>query len=109
MNIDYKIIGKRIKQARMNKHKTQEDLAEYLEVSNSYVSRIERGTTKISLELLVKVCNHLDIEPSYVLTGSVSSSNDYLRNDIVNMLKDCSSEKIKLIVEVIKPIIEYKK
>lgn len=109
MNIDYKIIGNRIKQARMNKHKTQEDLAEYLEVSNSYISRIERGTTKLNLELLVKICAYLDIDPSYVITGSVYSSNDYLRNDIVDMLKGCSSEKIKLIVKVIKPIIEFEK
>lgn len=98
MNIDYKIIGKRIKQARKDINKTQEDLAEYLEVSNSYVSRIERGTTKISLELLVKICSYLNISPSYVLTGSIYSSDDYLRNDIVNMLKGCSSDKIKLIV-----------
>jgi transcriptional regulator with XRE-family HTH domain len=109
MNIDYKIIGKRIKQARKDINKTQEDLAEFLEVSNSYVSRIERGTTKLSLELLVKICTHLNVSPSYVLTGSISSSDDYLRNDIVDMLKGCSSEKIKLIVEVIKPIIEYDK
>lgn len=109
MNIDYKTIGKRIKQARKNNHKTQDDLAEILEVSNSYISRIERGTTKLSLELLVKICTYLNIEPSYVLTGSIYSSNDYLRNDIVDMLKDCSSEKIKLIVDVIKPIIQYKK
>lgn len=109
MNIDYNVIGKRIKQARKDNKKTQEDLAEYLEVSNSYISRIERGTTKLSLELLVKICTYLSISPSYLLTGSIYSSNDYLRNDVVNMLKECSSEKIKLIVEVIKPILEYDK
>ena len=109
MNIDYKVIGKRIKQARKYNNKTQEDLAECLEVSNSYISRIERGTTKLSLELLIKICTYLNIEPAYVLTGSISSSDDYLRNDIVDMLKGCSSEKIKLITEVIKPIIKYNK
>lgn len=109
MNIDYKLIGKRIKQARKDMNKTQDDLAEILEVSNSYISRIERGTTKLSLELLIKISTFLDIEPSYILTGSISSSDDYLRNDIVDMLKGCSSDKIKLIVEVIKPIIEYEK
>lgn len=109
MNIDYKIIGQRIKQARKENNKTQETLAEYLEVSNSYISRIERGTTKLSLELLIKICTYLNIDPSYVLTGSIYSSNEYLRNDIIDMLKCCSPEKIKLIAEVIKPIIKYEK
>ncbi|MDR3594159.1 helix-turn-helix transcriptional regulator [Clostridium sp.] len=109
MNIDYTVIGKRIKQARKENNKTQENLAEHLEVSNSYISRIERGTTKLSLELLVRICTYLNIDPSYVLTGSISSSHDYLRNDIVDMLNGCSSEKIKLITEVIKPIIKYNK
>ena len=109
MNIDYNVIGKRIKQARKDNNKTQEDLAEFLNISNSYISRIERGTTKLSLELLIKICTYLNVEPSYVLTGSIYSSDDYLRNDVVDMLKGCSSEKIKLIVEVIKPIIKYNK
>lgn len=104
MNIDYNVICKRIKQARKDNNKTQDDLAEILYVSNSYISRIEIVTAKLILELLVRICTYLNISPSHVLTGSISSSDDYLRNDIVNMLKRCSSDNIKLIVEVIKPI-----
>lgn len=67
MNIDYKVIGNRIKQARKTTIKLKRILPNILEVSNSYVSRIERGTTKLSLELLVKICAYLNISPSYML------------------------------------------
>lgn len=109
MNIDYAIIGKRIKDVRKNKNKTQENLAEFLDVSTVYVSRIERGTTKVNLETLIKICEFLDVSPAYILTGSICSSEDYLRNEITDMLIGCSPEKIRLIADVIKPIIEYTK
>ena len=52
MNIDYKLIGSRIKLERTKKGLTQEKLAELLDVSIGYISQVERGITKISLELL---------------------------------------------------------
>lgn len=107
MNIDYDVIGKRIKDIRKGKNKTQEKLAEFLDVSTVYVSRIERGTTKVNLETLIKICEFLSVSPSYILTGSICSSDDYLRNEITEMLVGCSPEKIRLIVDVIKPIIDY--
>ena len=55
MNIDYKLVGERIKRARKSKGITQENMAERLNVSIGYVSQVERGVTKISLDLLVAI------------------------------------------------------
>ena len=46
MSIDYKLLGERIKQQRRIKGTTQENFAEYLNVSVGYISQIERGITK---------------------------------------------------------------
>jgi len=108
MNIDYKIIGNRITKGRKLKNYTQENLAEYLGVSVSFVSRIERGATKLSLETLAKICTILDTSPSYILTGVVSSTDDYLKGEIADMLKDCSPSKIRLIADIIQSIVEFK-
>ncbi len=40
MALDYNIIGERLKQARINKKLTQEKLAEQLDVSVAFLSRI---------------------------------------------------------------------
>ena len=58
MNIDYKLIGERIKRMRKSNGITQEILAERLNVSIGYVSQVERGITKIS---------HIDVNELTVL------------------------------------------
>ena len=50
MALNYSIIGMRLKQARIDKKLTQEKLAEELDVSVAYVSRVERGSTEIGLK-----------------------------------------------------------
>lgn len=55
MNLDYTLIGLRIKNYRNQQNITQNQLSEMLDVSNVYISKIERGTTKINLEMLYKI------------------------------------------------------
>lgn len=60
MGFDYSVIGKRIKQAREKRGITQEKLAEALDVSNAYISKIERGKTPINLDRLSEICAVLE-------------------------------------------------
>jgi len=108
LSFDYKIIGSRIKSARERRGLTQEKLAEELEVSNVFISKIERGKTPISLDRLSELCHVLEESPEYILNGANRSSEDYLRNEIMEMLVGCSAEKVRLISQVIKPIIDYR-
>ena len=59
MHIDYKLIGERIKKIRKACGLTQEILAEKLNVSIGYISQVERGITKISLDLLAAISSIL--------------------------------------------------
>lgn len=67
MALDYNIIGQRIKKARQNKHLTQEDLAEKLDVSVAFLSRIERGSSHINLKRLNQICDILNITEGQIL------------------------------------------
>lgn len=108
MSFDYSIIGNRIRRAREDKGITQETLAESMEVSNAYISKIERGRTPVNLENLDKICTVLETSTDYILRGTNTTTEDYMRSEIIDMLEGCSPEKIKLIALVIKPILEYK-
>ena len=44
MALDYSVIGQRIKQARLAKNLTQEDLAEQIDISVAFLSRVEEET-----------------------------------------------------------------
>lgn len=56
MALDYNIIGERIKLSRTKAKLTQEKLAEKLEVSVPYLSRIECGDSHINLKRLNQIC-----------------------------------------------------
>jgi len=106
MALDYNIIGSRIKQARLAKNYTQEDLAEKIDISVAFLSRVERGNSHINLKRLNQICNLLDVSESYVLTGASSNSQNYLDKEFAELLKNCSPEKQRLIYNVAKTIAE---
>ena len=105
MGLDYTIIGERLKKARLAKSLTQEQLAEKIDVSVAFLSRAERGDVKINLSRISQLCDLLDISISTVLTGTISNSKDYLTEDFSNLLKNCPPEKLKLIYDISKVII----
>ena len=100
MAIDYTVIGSRLKKARKEKHLTQEDLSEKIDVSIAFLSRIERGSSQINLKRLTQICE--------VLNGTSFQSNKYLASEFSDLLKSCSSEKQKLIYDIAKVISESK-
>ena len=106
MAIDYNIIGARIKEARLAKNLTQEDLSEKLDISVAFLSRVERGNSHINLKRLNQVCEILDISEGYLLNGVSSNQNNYLEEDFAKLLKSCSPEKQKMIYNVAKTIAE---
>lgn len=108
MALDYSIIGERLKKARTAKKITQEQLAEKLDVSVAFVSRAERGNVKINLARITQICDILDVSISNILTGTGSKSKDYLTDDFSHLLKDCPPEKLKLIYDIAKVIINQK-
>lgn len=98
--IDYKLIGSRIHKARKEKNMTQEVLAEKLDVSVAFLSRVERGSTEINLKRIAQICELLNVTEGYILNGTSSNSKSYLDNDFSALLKNCPKEKLKLIYDV---------
>lgn len=106
MAIDYTVIGSRIREARLAKNMTQEDLADKIDISVAFLSRVERGNSHINLKRLNQVCNLLDVSEGYLLTGAASDSETYLDKEFTELLKSVSPEKQKLIYNVAKTIAE---
>lgn len=108
MALDYNIIGSRIRQARLAKNYTQEDLAEKIDISVAFLSRVERGDSHLNLKRLNQICGLLDVTEAYVLNGASNNSENYLDKEFAELLKNCSPEKQKLIYNVAKTIAESK-
>ena len=106
MALDYNIIGERLKKARIDKNMTQEKLAEQIDVSVAFLSRVERGTSHINLKRLTQICEILGVSEGSILNGVSSNSDNYLASEFNNILNSVSSDKQKLFYKIAKVISE---
>lgn len=94
MPINYELLGKRIKTARKAAKKTQDQSAEYLSVSVSYISQVERGVTKISLDTLSLLAPFIEADMAMLITGVAVEDKLYMLDEIsVNAADLCPKER----------------
>ncbi len=112
MNIDYKLIGKRIKVKREQRNITQMELAERADLSVPYISHIETGSKKVSLNALIRIANALSISPNDLLLDHITLITDSVDSEFAQILIDCTDNQKKFLIDIlhsIKPIIQLKK
>lgn len=106
MSVDFVLIGSRIKAERKSIGKTQEWLAEQIDVSVGYISQIERGITKISLETLAEICTVLNSDMAFLVAGSAKKQNEYLKDEINEKFSRLSERDKQLVISLIESMIE---
>lgn len=106
--INYKLIGQRIRKARLRNSLTQETLAEKIKVSTEYFSKIECGKVKVNLQRLAQISNILDEKTEYLIAGTVLESSDYLREEFLSVLKTLPSGRADAILKIAKIVSEIK-
>ncbi len=106
MNVDYALIGSRIKSKRRDKRMTQEMMAEALDVSVGYVSQVERGVTKISLDLLAEISGLLDCDISFFVSGTATGERGYLKDEFSEKFERLSKKQRRIAVEIIDVLIK---
>lgn len=112
MNLNYELIGIRIKNMRLSQKLTQEELAEICDISPQHVSHIENSGTKLSLPCLVSICNALKTTPNDILMDSVENNTPQLFNEVAAVFSGCSSEEMYLMLsqaENLKKALKLKK
>ena len=72
--MDYIGLGRRIRKLRQQQHWTQEELADHVGISISFLGHIERGSRKASMETLVSIANAFSVSVDYLLADSLALS-----------------------------------
>ena len=91
-DIDEKF-GKVLREFRIKKGLTQEQLSEKLGISLKYISRIENGNNGIKTQTLLKYINILGFSPNIIYKDFIE--NEDLKNDIELTEMICSLPKGK--------------
>lgn len=101
--MDYKKLGKRIREERLRLNLTQEHLSEEIGISTAYLGQIERGERNITLDKLITLTNRLGVTVDFLLNDYVTVANEDLYQKIMLQLFDGRSTKEKeLAVNIVK-------
>lgn len=101
MNIKYDKIGLRLAKRRKELKYTQPQLAEIVGVSKNHISQFENGGS-VSLEVLLDLCDALNITPDYLLLGTI---RDTPTNDFIDLVKLCDDYEISILCDTAKSLI----
>ena len=93
--MDYKKLGKRIREERLRLNLTQEHLSEEIGISTAYLGQIERGERNITLDKLITLTNRLGVTVDFLLSDYVTVANEDLYQKIMLQLFDGRSKKEK--------------
>lgn len=81
-------IGIIIRLARLRKQLSQFQLGNEVDLTKDYVGIIERGRTNPTIEVIVKICNFLDIELSTLFTPLIDYERAVLETEIEILEKE---------------------
>lgn len=105
--MDYKKLGKRIREERQRINLTQAELAEDIDISDTYMGAIERGERSLTLDTLVRLVNRLGVTVDYMLADSVDDSDTNIMEQFKQII-DCQPlERKQLAINVLRTIFSY--
>ena len=105
--MDYKRLGKRIREERQRLNLTQAQLAEDIDISDTYMGAIERGERSLTLDTLVRLVNRLGVTVDYMLADSVEDNDSNIIKQFKQIM-DCQSlERKQMAINILRTIFSY--
>lgn len=104
MSLNYKVIGKHIREVRQRNHLSQAMLSELVDKTPSYISYIESGIKSMSLDTFVLIANALGVSPDRLLMEQIISTERCASEEIALLLSDCSTYEMMILLDVIKSL-----
>ena len=88
MHFDHKSYGARIRQLRIRKGFTQEQLAEKLNVSGTYIVKIESNQKTGSVEFAVELAHCFGVSLDYLLLGTACNDKRQMLKTVIAFLSE---------------------
>ena len=101
MAIDYKDIGQRIKQNRVEQGLTQERLSELVGIGPSHMSHIESGSTVPSFEVFISILNALGYSADELLCRETTIAKPLLSSWLSDLIADCDQTETKILSDIL--------
>ena len=107
--MDRAILGKRLREERTRSGLTQEQTAEYINVSTAYIGLIERGERSVTLEKIILLAECFHVSVDYLLKDFLPHDASKDDKQILQLWSHATEDEKALILSVIKSILNHKK
>lgn len=105
--MDYKKLGVRIREERKRLNLTQAQLAEAIDISDTYMGAIERGERCLTLDTLVRLVNRLGVTVDYLLSDSVVDSDPNILAQFRQITDRQPLERKQFAINILRTIFTY--
>lgn len=97
MDIDYAEIGRRIANRRRELGLKQAQVCEMCELSDKYLSGIERARSIPSIDVLLRICQSLNTTPNAILLGVTDGNKNDLHSYIEERVDGLDTRQLALL------------
>ena len=105
--MDYKRLGIRIREERKRLNLTQAQLAEAVDISDTYMGAIERGERSLTLDTLVRLVNRLGVTVDYLLADSVADNDSNIMEQFKQIIDQQPLERKQWAINVLRTLFSY--
>ena len=95
--VDYKKLGERIAARRRELGLKQWQVNDMAGLSDKYLSNIERASSVLSVDVLMRLCSALDTTPDALLLGTVTAEDETEHiKSVMSKISKMNNKQIKL-------------
>jgi transcriptional regulator with XRE-family HTH domain len=100
MVIDYKRIGRNIREVRHMRGLTQDALAEKTDLSSNHISHVEIGSSPVSLPALLKICEALEVTTDRILYDTLTQQTPQMSVVVAECFENVTPQELNIMLAV---------
>ena len=105
--MDRALLGKRLREERLRSGLTQEQTAEYINVSTAYIGLIERGERSVTLEKIILLADCFHVSIDYLLQDFLPPTSSIDDKQMLLLWNSATEDEKSIILSVIKSILQH--
>lgn len=103
----YKCAGSQLQVLRVKNGLTQVQLAEILHVSQNFLSAVERGKKKASLNFYLEAANYFKVTLDYLFADNLNEKKNILIDSVVLKMNYMNEKEQKYVLDMVESFAKF--
>ena len=104
MSVYFKQVGDRVREIRLQKRMSQQDLATKSNISLPHISDIELGKKGMHLSTFIRLTEALEVSADVLLRSNVPQVTEIYKGEFADLLNDCTPSEMETILRIVKEL-----